>query len=321
MADALCAVLGCEHPIIQGGLAYVGNGLLAGAVSAAGAFGQIGSAGRSPESLSDEIEIAKERANGKSFGVNLPISEHRDIEDYAAVIERKAVDLRAVSLSAGNPRPYIARFQACGLKVIVVASTAEQAIKAATAGADVIVAEGYEAGGHNGPAEITTMVLVPQVARAVSVPVAAAGGIANGAGIAAAFMLGAQGVQMGTRFVATTECVAHARYKEMLMRAGAADTCVMERSLGRVTRVLKTPFVQHIMELEETKPGFAELAPYIRGERNRLAAVDGEIGEGWLNCGQGVGLIHEIMPASELISRLMTEARTAVREGMGALGP
>ncbi|MHB1627036.1 MAG: NAD(P)H-dependent flavin oxidoreductase [Bacilli bacterium] len=320
MTDTLRAVLGCEHPIIQGGLAYVGNGLLAGAVSAAGAFGQVGSAGRSPGSLSDEIEIARERAGDKPFGVNLPISEHHDIGDYVAVIERTARHLRAVSLSAGNPRPYIKRFQDCGLKVIVVASTVEQAVKAATAGADVIVAEGYEAGGHNGPAEITTMALVPRMVRAVSAPVAAAGGIASGAGVAAAFMLGAQGVQMGTRFVAASECVAHARYKEMLIRAEAVDTCVMERSLGRVTRVLKTPLVERILELEAAKPGFAALAPYIGGERNRAAAVDGEIDEGWLNCGQGVGLISEIMPASELIERLMAEARLAVREGMGALG-
>ncbi len=320
MADSLCAVLGCDHPIIQGGLAYVGNGLLAGAVSAAGAFGQIGSAGRSPDSLSDEIAIARERAGNRPFGVNLPISEHHDVADYVAVIERSAPHLQAVSLSAGNPRPYIARFQACGLKVIVVVSTAEQAHKAAAAGADVIVAEGYEAGGHNGPAEITTMALVPQVVRAVSVPVAAAGGIASGGGIAAAFMLGAHGVQLGTRFVATTECVAHTHYKELLIRGEAGDTCVMERSLGRVTRVLKTPLVKHILELEATNPDFAALAPYIRGERNRLAAIAGETDEGWLNCGQGVGLIDEIMPASELIARLMAEAHLAVRAGMDMLG-
>ncbi|MCY0875199.1 MAG: nitronate monooxygenase [Firmicutes bacterium] len=310
----LTDLLGCRYPIVQGGLAYVGNGLLAGAISAAGGFGQIGSAGRSLGQLAQELTVARRRANGAPIGVNLPLSEHADREAYVRFIEEHASELRAVSLSAGNPRPYIERLQACGLCVMVLVSTPDQAQKAQSAGADILVAEGYEAGGHNGPSEITTFALIPQVARAVSIPVVAAGGIASGEGIAAALSLGAQGVQMGTRFVATIECEAHDAYKRALIARGSADTRIIERSVGRVTRVLQSPYVERILELESHSPDWETLYPYVRGERNRLAAIEGVTDEGWLNCGQGVGLIEDVVTVEELMQRLVKQATSALRD-------
>lgn len=312
-ANELTRRLGSRYPIVQGGLAYVGNGRLAGAISAAGGFGQVGSGGRSPEGLAREISQAVETAAGAPFGVNLPLGEHADREPYAAEILKAATRLRAVSLSAGNPRPYIRRFQDAGLAVIVLVSTPEQAVKAAEAGADILVAEGFEAGGHNGPAELTTLSLVPQVVRAAAgVPVVAAGGIANGAGIAAVLSLGASGAQLGTRFVATRECEAHSRYKQRIVEGRPQDTVVVERSLGRVTRVLDSPWVREILRMEEGRPGIEALLPYIRGERNRVAAIDGKLEEGWLNCGQSVGLIDDLPTAGELVARLARETEEAL---------
>ncbi len=304
-------LLGCEYPIVEGGLAYVGNGRLAGAVSAAGGFGQIGSAGRTMEQLIEEIDEAERVANGKPFGVNIPISEHSDKEAYVNAILGLAHRIKAVSLSAGNPRPFIERFKAAGLVVMTVVASPDQAKKVAAAGTDIIIAEGYEAGGHNGLQELTTMALIPQVVKAVSIPVIAAGGIANGAGIAAAFALGADGVQIGTRFVATKECQAHDHYKAELVNGKGEDTRVIERSLGRVTRVLNSPFVEKILILERDCPGWDALAPYVRGENNRRAAIDGNVEDGWLNCGQGVGLIDDIISVEELMARLINEARDA----------
>lgn len=310
----LTTLLGCRYPIIQGGLAYVGNGLLAGAIAQAGGFGQVGSAGRSLAELDEELTVAVAHASGAPIGVNLPLSEHADSEAYVALIEKRARQLRAVSLSAGNPRPYIPRFKAVGLQVLVVVSTPEQAYKAQEAGADVVIAEGYEAGGHNGPAEITTFALVPQVVRSVSLPVVAAGGIATGAGIAAALALGAQGVQLGTRFVATIECQAHDAYKRALVAGKAADTRVIERSVGRVTRVLQSPYVDRILALEKTQPSWDELYSYVRGERNRVAAIEGVTQDGWLNCGQGVGLIDDVPTVAALMQHLIAQTAAALRQ-------
>ncbi|KYP81129.1 NAD(P)H-dependent flavin oxidoreductase [Ferroacidibacillus organovorans] len=313
MDNRVISLLGCRLPIVQGGLAYVGNGVLAGAISRAGGFGQVGSAGRTPEQMLDEIEKAAKEAAGAPFGVNLPLSEHSDREAYVEVILSNAQRLRAVSLSAGNPRPYIDRLKRAGLTVIALVSTPLQAQKAEAAGADLLVAEGYEAGGHNGPGEWTTMALIPAVARAVQVPILAAGGIATGDGIVAAFALGASGVQMGTRFVATKECEAHENYKAELMRRSADDTRIIERSRGRVTRVLQSEHVDDILELEKRNPSESEVYALVRGEKNRVAAIGGTLEEGYVNCGQGVSLIHDAPSVDELFQRLTGEMREATR--------
>lgn len=304
--NRICEMLGIEYPIIEGGLAYVGNGALAAAVSNGGGFGVVGSAGRSVDDFREQIRIAAKRTS-KPFGVNLPISEHSDNTAYVqAILDHKHL-IKAVSISAGNPRPLIPVFKEAGLKVMVLTSTVMHSLKAEQAGADIIICEGFEAGGHNGPAEMTLFSLIPQVTKAVKVPVVAAGGIADGRGIAAVMILGADGVQLGTRFVATQECQAHDAYKRMLVESQDDATVVMERSIGRVTRVLKGPFVDKILEVEKNNPSIEDMLPYIRGINNKVAAIEGNIQDGWLNCGQSVGLIDSIRSATDVVKGLAAE--------------
>lgn len=308
MENRVCKLLGIEFPIIQGGLAYVGNGSLAAAVSNGGGFGQVGTAGRTPENFKEQVRIAAELTD-KPFGANLPISEHSDNTPYIEAILEVKDKLTAVSLSAGNPKPLVPVFKEAGLKVMIMTASVRHSLKAQEMGADLIVCEGFEAGGHDSPLELTLFSLIPQVVRAVQVPVVAAGGIANGRGVVAAFALGTEGVQLGTRFVATKECEAHDNYKKLLLEAGDDATVVMERSIGRVTRVLKSPFVDTILEFEKTRPTVEQLLPYIRGVNNKIAAIEGRVGEGWLNCGQSVGLIDSIESASDVVRNLAREAR------------
>lgn len=304
--NRICEMLGIDYPIIEGGLAYVGNGALAAAVSNGGGLGVVGSAGRSVDDFREQIRIAAEKTS-KPFGVNLPISEHSDNSAYVqAILDHKHL-IKAVSISAGNPRPLIPIFKEAGMKVMVLTSTVTHSLKAEQAGADIIICEGFEAGGHNGPAEMTLFSLIPQVSRAVKVPVVAAGGIADGRGIAAAMILGADGVQLGTRFVATIECQAHEAYKRMLVESQDDATVVMERSIGRVTRVLKGPFVDKILEVEKTNPSIEDMLPYIRGINNKVAAIEGSVQDGWLNCGQSVGLIDSIQSATDVVRSLAAE--------------
>jgi len=306
--ERLLELLGCRYPILEGGMAYVGDGRLAAAVSNAGGFGQVGAAGRSVEDLEAQIRIASESTD-QPFGVNLPIGEFSDPQDRVELILRYRAHIRAVSVSAGNPRPYLPVFQAAGLPVMVVVSTALHAQKAEQAGADILIAEGAEAGGHNGPAELTTFALIPQVASAVSVPVLAAGGIVDGRGLVAALALGAAGVQLGTRLVATVESPAHANYKQALVAANGEDTTMIERSVGRVTRVLKAPYVDEVLAFEATGPTRDALYPYIKGERNRLGAVEGDLASGFAYSGQGCGLITDIPTVQDVIERMVREAQ------------
>jgi enoyl-[acyl-carrier protein] reductase II len=302
--NRICEMLECTYPIIEGGLAYVGNGLLAAAVSEAGGFGQVGCGGRSPESFAKEVEIASAHTS-RPFGVNIPISEHRDPSAYLSVVELHKDRIRAVSLSAGNPRPFIEPLHRLGLIVMTLASTPEQARKAEAAGADIVICEGTEAGGHNGPAELSTLVLLPLCASSVSIPVVAAGGIASGQAAAAALCLGAEGIQMGTRFVATKECEAHDAYKQALAQAHATDTLVIERSFGRVTRVMKTPFVNEILLQEKETPGDAnKLLPMISGKKNAVAALSGQMNEGYVYCGMGVENITDVPSAGDVVRQI-----------------
>ncbi|GIM48140.1 enoyl-ACP reductase II [Collibacillus ludicampi] len=308
MKNRVCELLGIKYPIIQGGLAYVGNGALAAAVSNGGGLGQIGTAGRSIDNLKKQIRIACESTD-KPLGINLPISEHSDMNPVVETILQNKERFKAISISAGNPKPYIPIFKEAGLKVMVLTGSVKHALKAQESGADIIICEGFEAGGHNSPLELTLFSMIPQISRAVQIPVVAAGGIVNGQGIVAAFALGAEGVQLGTRFVATKECEAHENYKNLLVHAGDDATVVMERSIGRATRVLKSPFAEQILEFEKTQPTVEELLPYIRGVNNRIAAIEGRVDEGWMNCGQAVGLIESIESASDVVRKLAHEAR------------
>jgi NAD(P)H-dependent flavin oxidoreductase YrpB (nitropropane dioxygenase family) len=308
MSNRVTSLLDCTYPVIEGGLAYVGNGLLAAEVSNGGGFGQVGAGGRSAEGFATELQVAVAHST-KAFGVNLPISEHRDPQPILDVIRAYREHIHAVSLSAGNPIPLIQPLRELGFVVLTLASTPRQAMKAERAGAHAVICEGTEAGGHDGPAELTTMALVPAVKRAVSIPVIAAGGIVNGETAAAAFCLGAEGIQMGTRFVATVECEAHVNYKEAVIQAGGEDTRVMERSLGRITRVLNSPFVERVLQQETDTPGDLEvLLPLISGRNNEVAAIQGQLDQGWLNCGQNVGLIKQILPAGQVVREVYEEA-------------
>ncbi|RKD27123.1 2-nitropropane dioxygenase [Ammoniphilus oxalaticus] len=305
--NRVCELLEIQYPIIEGGLAYVGNGALAAAVSNGGGFGVVGSAGRTVENFCREIKLAAEQTE-LPFGVNFPISQHADNDKIVqAILDHKHL-IRAVSISAGNPRPYIPIFKDAGLKALVLTSTVHQSLRAEQAGADLVVCEGYEAGGHLGPAEMTLFSLIPQVVRVVSIPVVAAGGLSDGRGILAAFALGAEGVQLGTRFVATTECEAHDAYKRLLLDADDDATTVIERSIGRVTRVLKSQYVDDILAVEQSNPSVDTLLPYIKG-RNKIAAIDGKTDAGWLNCGQSVGLIDSIESATSVVKRLVQEVQ------------
>ncbi|MGJ9457803.1 NAD(P)H-dependent flavin oxidoreductase [Oceanobacillus sp. CF4.6] len=304
--NKVCEVLEIEFPIIEGGLAYVGNGLLAASVSEGGGFGQIGTAGRTVENFEEEILLAADATN-KPFGVNIPISQHTDYTPYLGVISKHKHLIKAVSLGAGNPKELIPVIKDLGLKVLVLTSTAFHSEKAEKLGADIIVCEGYEAGGSNGPSELTTMTLVPLVKRAVSIPVIAAGGIADGKSMAAAMALGADGVQLGTRFVATKECEAHDNFKSAILKSQDVSTEIMTRILKGPIRVLKNEYSEKVHQVEKENGTVDVVLPFVRGTYNKLAMLDGEIDNGFMSCGQVSSLIDDIESAEEVVKRIAKE--------------
>jgi enoyl-[acyl-carrier protein] reductase II len=311
MKNRICEMLEIRYPIIEGGMAYVGNGALAAAVSNGGGFGQIGSAGRTPENFEEEILIATERTK-YPFGVNLPISEHKDNQPYINVIEKHKDKIKAISISAGNPTPFIPIFKEMGLVVMVITATAKHALKAQKSGADIIVCEGYEAGGHNGGEELTTFALVPHITRVVDVPVVAAGGIMDGHGMVAAMSLGADGVQLGTRFVATKECEAHENYKQYLIDSYDDATTILTRKIGGVIRALKSNYTTKVQKVDQATNSIEEILPYVRGTENRKAVIEGDFENGWASAGQGVSLINEIASAEDVVKIIVEEANCVI---------
>ncbi|MHB9089949.1 MAG: NAD(P)H-dependent flavin oxidoreductase, partial [Chloroflexota bacterium] len=226
-----------------------------------------------------------------------------DIVEVAA-----AEKVPVVSITGGNPEPVLKLLDGTGIKSMVLVAGVRQAQKAESLGASVIVAVGCEGGGHIGRDDVTTMVLVPRVVEAVKVPVVASGGIANGRGLAGALAMGAEGIEMGTRFVATRECVAHLHYKEALVRAKENETTVIERTIGRPARVLPSPLVTKILELEAEGAGVEQLMPYIKGEMNVRAAIEGYMDEGFAWAGESVGFIDDVPSVGELVERVVAEA-------------
>ncbi|MFD0829516.1 NAD(P)H-dependent flavin oxidoreductase [Neobacillus sp. M.A.Huq-85] len=311
MGNRICELLDVKYPIIEGGMAYVGNGALAAAVSNGGGFGQVGSAGRSPENFEEEILLASQLTKSP-FGVNLPISEHKDNQPYIDVIAKHKDKIKAVSISAGNPSPFIPIFKEMGLVVMVITATAKHALKAEKSGADIIVCEGYEAGGHNGGAELTTFSLVPHVSRIVGVPVVAAGGIMDGHGMVAAMTLGADGVQMGTRFVATKECQAHENYKQYLVDSSDDATTILTRKIGGVIRVLRSDYASMVQKIDQETSSIEEILPYVRGTINKKAVIEGDFDNGWASAGQGVSLINEIISAEDVVRNIVEEANNVI---------
>ena len=300
MQTEVTKLLGIKYPIIQGGMAWVAEHHLAAAVSEAGGLGLIGAANAPAEWVREEIRKAKELTD-KPFGVNIMLmSPYAD--DVAKVVAEEGV--KVVTTGAGNPGKYLASWKEAGICVIPVVASVALAKMMERAGADAVVAEGTESGGHIG--ETTTMVLVPQVVDAVKIPVIAAGGIADGRGIAAAFMLGAKGVQLGTRFVASKEAVVHQNYKDYIVKAKDIDTRVTGRSTGHPVRVLRNAVTKEYLELEKKGASFEELESLTVGGLRR-AVQEGDTKTGSLMSGQIAGMIRDIPTCQEIIDRLVTE--------------
>jgi enoyl-[acyl-carrier protein] reductase II len=306
--NRVCEILQIRYPIIEGGMAFVGNGELAAAVSNAGGFGQIGTSGRTVENFEEQVELAVKKTT-LPFGVNIPISGYSSLDPYIQVIEKHKDKIYAVSLASGDPRPYIPFFKEMGMKILVLIGSVKHALNAEKAGADIVICEGFEAGGRNSPYELTLFGMIPQISKAVQVPVIAAGGIATGAGVMAAMTLGAEGVQMGTRFIATKECQAHENYKKLLVESKDFDTMILERSVGRVNRVIKNPYVQEVAQLERKNISPEELYPYISGKSNRIAAIEGRLEEGWVHAGQSVGMIQSVGTVEEEMGKIIEEIK------------
>ncbi len=300
MQTEVTRLLGIEYPIIQGGMAWVAEYHLASAVSNAGGLGLIGAASAPAEWVREQIKKAKELTD-KPFGVNIMLmSPYAD--EVAEIVAQEGV--KVVTTGAGNPEKYMKMWKEAGVKVIPVVASVALAKRMERSGADAVVAEGCEAGGHIG--ESTTMVLVPQVADAVNIPVIAAGGIADGRGIAAAFMLGAKGVQMGTHFVVTDESQVHDNYKERIIKARDIDSRVTGRTTGHPVRALRNEMTKQYIELENKGASFEELEQLTLGGLRR-AVVDGDVVNGSVMSGQIAGMVKERMSCKELIDKLVRE--------------
>ncbi len=299
--NRVCQLLNIEYPLIQGGMAWVANAELAAAVSNGGGLGLIAAGSMDGERLRQEIRKAKGMTD-KPFGVNImlmnPVSD-----DLAKVVIEEQVPV--VTTGAGSPGKYMEAWKKAGIRIVPVIPSVAYAKRMESLGADAIVAEGTEAGGHIG--ELTTMVLIPQIVDAVSIPVIAAGGMADGRGVAAAFMLGAEGVQVGTRFLASTECTIHDHYKQMVLKARDIDTTVTGRSGGHPVRVLKNKLTRHLQELEKRGATFEEMESITIGSL-RKAVLDGNLEEGSFMAGQSAGLVSSIEPAAVIIRILFEQA-------------
>ena len=301
MKTEVTKLLGIEYPIIQGGMAWVAEYHLAAAVSEAGGLGLIGAASAPAEWVRQQVQEVK-KLTDKPFGVNIMLMSPYADEIAKVIVEEK---VPVVTTGAGNPEKYMKMWKEAGVKIIPVIASVAHAKRMERCGADAVVAEGCESGGHIG--ETTTMVLVPQVADAVSIPVIAAGGIADGRGIAAAFMLGAEAVQMGTRFVATEECNVHENYKQFLLKARDIDTRVTGRTTGHPVRTLRNPMTKEYLEKEAAGASFEELELMTLGGL-RKAVVEGDVTTGSVMAGQSAGMVKEKMTCAQLIQKLNNEA-------------
>jgi enoyl-[acyl-carrier protein] reductase II len=300
MKTEITRLLGIEYPIIQGGMAWVAEHHLAASVSEAGGLGLIGAANAPADWVRQQIRDAK-KLTDKPFGVNIMLmSPYAD--EVAKVVVEEGVSV--VTTGAGNPEKYMDMWKNAGIKVIPVVASVALAKRLERCGVDAVVAEGTESGGHIG--ELTTMVLVPQVVDAVQIPVIAAGGIADGRGMAAAFMLGASGCQLGTRFVATKEAVVHDRYKECILKAKDIDTKVTGRSTGHPVRSLRNQMTREYLRMEAEGADFEKLELMTVGGLRR-AVVDGDVETGSLMAGQSAGMVNEILTCRQVIEKLVSE--------------
>lgn len=298
---AITELLGIQYPILQGGMAWVAESTLAAAVSNAGGLGILAAANAPYEYVKEQIKKVKEQTD-KPFGLNIML-----LSPYAADIAHLAVQeqIPVVTTGAGNPGPYMAMWKDAGIRVIPVVASVAMAKMMQRSGADAVIAEGCESGGHVG--ETTTMALVPQVADAVEIPVIAAGGIGDGRGFAAAMMLGAQGVQMGTRFLAAKECVIHQNYKDRVLRAKDIDTVVTGRSTGHPVRTLRNKMTREYLRMEKEGCSFDELEALTIGGLRR-AVLEGDADQGSMMSGQIAGLVKKEQTCREILEEVMAQA-------------
>ncbi|VXB61893.1 2-nitropropane dioxygenase [Bacillus sp. 349Y] len=302
------------YPIIQGGLAHLAYAELAAAVSNAGGLGQITAMSmESPMEVKREIQKIKTMTD-KPFGVNFAIGQHgRPYREYVEAAIEEGVPV--ISVTGGNPAPILERLEGTEIVKLVLVASKRQAVKAEQLGADIVMVVGQEGGGHLGKGDVGTFVLIPQVVDAVSIPVVASGGVGDGRGLMAALSFGAEGVEMGTRFIATKECVhASDAYKSALIAGDENGTVVIKRTLGAPARVILNDWTSAILDREKENAGYEGLKDFISGEANRKFAQEGKTAEGFAWAGQVMGLIKDIPTVDELMSRMILEGESIRRK-------
>tara|TARA_B100000768_G_C11249035_1_gene363198 strand:+ start:131 stop:1072 length:942 start_codon:yes stop_codon:yes gene_type:complete len=305
MKNKITQLFKIQHPIVQGGMIWVSGWKLASAVSNAGGLGLIGSGSMYPEVLREHIQKCK-KATDKPFGVNVPML-YPQIDEIMDIIVEEGVKI--VFTSAGNPKIWTSFLKDRGITVVHVVSSVKFALKAEAAGVDAVVCEGFEAGGHNGREETTTFTLIPMVKEQVRVPVIAAGGIGSGRGMLAAIVLGADGVQIGSRFAATEESSAHQNFKDTIINVKDGDTQLTLKELAPV-RLVKNKFYNEVQELYKEHPTIEEIKELLGRARAKKGMFEGDLDDGELEIGQIAGLIHEIKPAKDVVNEIIEELKS-----------
>jgi len=309
MSNKITQLFNIKYPIIQAGMIWASGWKLASAVSNEGGLGIIGAGSMYPEILREHIQKCK-RATSNPFAVNVPML-YPDIDEIIKIIIEE--DVKIVFTSAGNPKTWTSHLQSHGIKVVHVVSSVKFALKSQEAGVDAVVAEGFEAGGHNGRDETTTFTLIPMVKEQLQIPLIAAGGIATGRGMLAAMVLGADAVQVGSRFVASDEASSHVNFKKKVIEANEGDTILTLKELAPV-RILKNKFFEELQKLYETRPNREELLKLLGRARAKKGMFEGDIEDGELEIGQIAGLIHDIKPAAQIVREMMAEFELAKTE-------
>lgn len=307
--NKICQLFNVRYPIVQAGMIWNSGYKLASAVSNAGGLGLIGAGSMYPDVLRQHIQKCK-KATDKPFGVNVPML-YPNLEEIINIIIEEGVKI--VFTSAGNPKTYTARLKENGIVVVHVVSSSKFALKAQEAGVDAVVAEGFEAGGHNGREETTTFTLIPMVRESISIPLIAAGGIATGRGMLAAMVLGADGVQVGSRFAASEESSAHENFKKAIVDLQEGETQLTLKELAPV-RLIKNKFFHDVVELYTKSPSIDDLKVLLGRARAKKGMFEGDMHEGELEIGQIAGLIHDIKPAAKIVADMMAEFESAKKE-------
>ncbi|MCB0461905.1 MAG: nitronate monooxygenase [Flavobacteriaceae bacterium] len=312
MQNKITKLFGIQYPIVQAGMIWNSGWRLASAASNAGILGLIGAGSMYPDVLREHIQKCK-KVTEKPFGVNVPML-YPNIEDIMNIIVEE--DVKIVFTSAGNPKTWTKWLQDKGITVVHVVSSVKFALKAQEAGVDAVVAEGFEAGGHNGRDETTTLTLIPMVKEKINIPLIAAGGIATGRGMLATMVLGADGVQIGSRFVASTESSAHQAFKQVVVDAEEGATQLTLKELAPV-RLIKNKFYKEIQELYKTAPTAEQLKELLGRARAKRGMFEGDLDDGELEIGQIAGLIHDIKPVADIVKEIMAEFEVAKKQVAG----